>query len=160
MSADGDWAVDECRLGSESGGEGRALMSNHASSSVLCTSSGSGYSYLAVSTSMIDPVLERTLAMGLEGDVGDGRALMRAWPRVLIVLSTGVILGFFSTRLICRLFVVSCVYDGRLALTIVPLESLQSLFLVARTPNPSPPASSSFSLWRAMCRSSNIVSIG
>lgn len=58
-----------------------------------------------------------------------------------------------SERLSCRLLAPSCVYEGRLELTIFPSESLQSLFLVASIPSPGPPASSSFSLWRAICLS-------
>lgn len=60
---------------------------------------------------------------------------------------------FLSGRLSCRLLGPSCVYEGRRELTIFPSVSLQSLFLVASIPNPGPPASSSFSLWRDICLS-------
>lgn len=56
-----------------------------------------------------------------------------------------------------RLLAPSDTYEGLLAFTMFPSESRQSLFRVARTPNPSPPASSSFSLWRDMCRSLGYV---
>lgn len=59
-----------------------------------------------------------------------------------------------SGRESARRLVPSWTYEGLLAFTMFPSASLQSLFLVASIPSPSPPASSSFSLWRAMCRSS------
>ena len=62
-----------------------------------------------------------------------------------------------SGRESARRLVPSWTYEGLLAFTMFPSASLQSLFLVASIPSPSPPASSSFSLWRAMCRSLGYV---
>lgn len=87
--------------------------------------------------------------------MGEGReAGMTNWPGVMFSSLMVVREDFRSVRVIWRRLVPSCVYDGRRALTMLPSASLQSLFLVAKTPNPSPPASSSFSLWRAICLSS------
>lgn len=56
----------------------------------------------------------------------------------------------------CLRFSPSCLY-GRLPCMILPFSSLQRRFRVARCPRPSPPASSSFSLWRAIWRSTQRV---
>lgn len=110
------------RLGSERGGEGRALISSQ-SSSVLWISSGSGYSYFRhaavpdsdgeeMSTSMIEPVLDRLRDMG-RGELGEEdddddddndddveRPRRRFCPRVRI-RSLGE-RRFFSTRVLGR----------------------------------------------------------
>lgn len=131
-SAGGD-SVVEWRLGSVDGDEGRPISSQEGG----CWGSGSGYSNLPVSTTMVE-----------EEDVA-------RCTEALIFLSP--VLDDFSIRQLGLPAAPSCncVNEGRLVLTIFPLASLQSLFLVANMPRPSPPASSSFSLWRAMCLSGN-----
>ena len=62
-----------------------------------------------------------------------------------------------SGREIWLRFTPSCKIMGQRESTILPFESLQSLFRIARTPSPSPPASSSFSLCRAMCLSVKLL---
>jgi hypothetical protein len=79
--------------------------------------------------------------------VGEGREVVGL--RVL----RSLVLVFFSTRQLGRALDASGGYEGRRVFTILPLASRQSRFLVASTPKHSPPASSSFSLWRAMCLS-------
>jgi len=74
-----------------------------------------------------------------------------------LVLVSEALEDLRSGREVWRLLVPSCTYEGLLALIMFPAASLHSLFLVASIPSPSPPASSSFSLWRAMCRSLEYV---
>jgi hypothetical protein len=91
----------------------------------------------------------------LEDIVEDGRVMGEAGSSLeLLELALE---SFRSAREVWRLFTPSVVYDGLLEFTILPVSSLQSLLRVARTPSPSPPASSSFSLWRAICLSVVLV---
>lgn len=118
--------------------------SNLSSSSLLCS-----YVSDPVSTMIVEDA-----ELVLDMFMGEGRvAGMTDWPGAIFSSLMVVRDGFRSALVICRRLVPSCVYDGRRALTMLPSASLQSLFLVANIPNPSPPASSSFSLWRAMCLS-------
>lgn len=133
-------------------------MSSQESGSSLA--SGSGYSKFEapVSTTMV--VGEGAAAEGVVVEevlrlvemVGEGREVVGL--RVL----RSLVLVFFSTRQLGRALDASGGYEGRRVFTILPLASRQSLFLVASTPKPSPPASSSFSLWRAMCLSVEAIS--
>lgn len=99
---------------------------------------------------IVDEAVEPIRDIGISSDWEENDEMIESF----LSLSDGLDFEvFLSGRLSCRLLVPSCVYEGRLELTIFPSVSLQSLFLVANTPNPGPPASSSFSLWRAMCLS-------
>jgi hypothetical protein len=97
---------------------------------------------------MVDEAEDPVRDMGIWGEE------IVEWVVWLLVLASDALR---SGRPICLLLAPSCVYEGRLAFTMFPSASLQSLFLVANIPNPSPPASSSFSLWRAICRSLGYV---
>lgn len=80
-------------------------------------------------------------------ETGDGgRVLLRPSDIFRSCSPSFVSLRSEGLVIIRLLFPDSFVYDGRRALTMFPSESRQSRFLVARTPSPSPPASSSFSL--------------
>jgi hypothetical protein len=85
-------------------------------------------------------------------DMGCGW-MLKSYEGMLVVELVLEILR--SGREIWRRLAPSCMC--RRELTILPFESLQSLFRVARTPSPSPPASSSFSLCRAMCLSVKLL---
>ena len=98
-----------------------------------------------MSTIMVDEAVDPVRDMGI-------------WEEECeLVLVSEALEDLRSGREVWRLLVPSCTYEGLLALIMFPAASLHSLFLVASIPSPSPPASSSFSLWRAMCRSLEYV---
>lgn len=96
----------------------------------------------SVSTTIVEDDVDPVLDMA----EGDGSEDMVDWRLLHLRLSSLELDPLRSVRLICLLLAPSWVYEGLLALTIFPSASLHSLFLVAKTPRPSPPASSSFSL--------------
>lgn len=148
----GDWEPEDWREEDDVGGEGRADRPSQESSVICGSDLSSGFPDTLVSTIIVEEAVDPAL------DIGDGAAGITDSPCAKFLLSSVLAFDpFRSGRVICLLLAPSCVYEGRLALTIFPSASLQSLFLVANTPKPSPPASSSFSLWRAICLSKIIV---
>lgn len=125
------------------GEECRADRVSHCSS---CLSSGFGNSgdVAAVSTIIVEEAVDPVLDIGICDEESEEREE-----------SVDAVEAFLSLRPlpIDLLLAPSCVYEGLLAFTILPSASLQSRLRVASMPRPSPPASSSFSLWRAICRS-------
>jgi len=151
-SGGGDDWLPEWRLDSDIGGDGKAAIciqgwcwGRSKCSSKVCESSVA-YGSPVVSTIIVELDLDRIVEIELGGE---GREW---WSSICPSLSSSL-MALRCARLICLLFKLSCVHEGRRALTIFPSASLQSLFLVARTPRPSPPASSSFSLCRFICLS-------
>lgn len=151
-------AVGLCseKLDSEIGGDGKGSMPNQEpwlSSSEVCSLSKKPRTPAStmIVEEHVDPFLDITI--GGDDSEGDDDCVWLDSESVSLVLDP-----LRSDLLSCLLLVPSCVYEGLLAFTMFPSASLQSLFLVASIPRPSPPASSSFSLWRAMCRSGISVS--
>jgi hypothetical protein len=103
-----------------------------------------------VSTEIVGEAKELVCDIGIWGEESPDK-------REELVLAFEAVEGLRAGLYICRLLAPSCACEGRLAFTMFPSASLQSLFRVASIPSPSPPASSSFSLWRAMCRSLEYV---
>lgn len=149
-------------MGERKGGEGRALSIDTGASQeswgiwvsdcprwdvVLLLVSGR-----PLSTTMVENVGDGWWEIGVSRQAGVSECGEEQDDEA-VEFPSSLLEGFRAGRFTCLRLAPSCVYVGLLELTMLPFSSLQSLFLVAKTPNPSPPASSSFSLWRAMCLS-------